>query len=128
MPSAVQITILGHAGKDAELKYTSSGTAMCKFSVAVTHGRDDRAETTWYDVTLFGNYAEETAQRIHKGDLVFVAGDRLKVEPWLGNDGGPRASLYLTARTVRVVGRVEKREREDVSSDRADGGDSNLPF
>ncbi|NOX62716.1 MAG: single-stranded DNA-binding protein [Chloroflexi bacterium] len=100
--------VIGHLGRDPEMRYTASGQAVTSFSVATTRkwtGPDGepREKTTWFRVTAWGKLAELCNQYLSKGRLVLVEGD-IDASAWMAQDGQPRASLELTARNVRFLG------------------------
>ena len=68
------ITVIGNVGRDPELRYANSGTAVLKFSVADTIGKDDNKKTTWHDITVFGEMAENVGAVLSKGQRVIVIG------------------------------------------------------
>lgn len=72
MPYMNETTILGHAGREPELSYLQSGQAICKFSVAVSRGKDK--PTDWFNVVAFGKTGEIAAEQIKKGIVVLVKG------------------------------------------------------
>jgi single-strand DNA-binding protein len=104
-----QLILVGNLGRDPELRYTPTGTAVCDFSVAVNRQWKDREsdeqhkETTWFRVTAWRELAETCAQYLSKGRQVMVVG-RVDASPWIGNDGQPRATLEVRAHTVRFLG------------------------
>lgn len=77
MPYLNRITVMGHAGRDPEITTAKTGASIARFSVATAYsykkGDEWHQETTWHNVTVFGDRAERAA-RIHKGDLVYVEG------------------------------------------------------
>ena len=100
--------VVGHLGQDPEMRYTPSGQPVCSFSVATNRRWTDRngqeqERTTWFRVTAWGKLAEVCAQYLTKGRLVLVEGD-IDASAWVGQDGQPRATLELTARTVKFLG------------------------
>lgn len=103
-----QITIVGNVGREPELRYISSGTAVTDFSVAVTTrgkvGDTWQDVTTWYRVTCWGKLAETVAQYVQKGKQVLVVADRIEVQAYMRKDGQPGASIDITAQTVRFLG------------------------
>ena len=68
------ITVIGNAGKPVELKYTAAGLAMGTFTLATTSGKDDKKQTVWHNITVFGQLAEHVASSIEKGSHVIVVG------------------------------------------------------
>jgi len=67
-----KIIIIGNLGRDPELNYTPSGTAMTKFSVADSRrwrdkqSGEQREETTWFNVVAWDQLAETCNQYLHK--------------------------------------------------------------
>lgn len=103
-----QTIIVGNLGNDPELRYTSAGVPVTTFSVAVNRkwtNADGTAgeETKWFRVTTWRKLAETCAQYLAKGRQVMVVG-RVTASAFTGKDGAPRASLELTADTVRFLG------------------------
>ena len=66
------ITFTGNLGKDAERKSMSDGTAVLRFSVADSQGKDKPA--IWWNCDLYGKRAESLAQYMVKGQQVTVTG------------------------------------------------------
>ena len=91
MPSMNRYEILGHLGKDPDVKYAASGTVICNFSIATTDKRKDRdgqwqEETEWHNVVAFGKTAEFCKDYLHKGSLVLVRGKH-KTQKWEDKEG-----------------------------------------
>jgi single-strand DNA-binding protein len=102
-----QLILVGHLGGDPELRYTSDGTPVASFSVAVnrTWTKEDGShgdETTWFRVTAWRKLAETANQYLKKGRQVLVVG-RVSGRGYVATDGTPRASLEVTAETIRFM-------------------------
>jgi single-strand DNA-binding protein len=100
--------IVGHLGRDPELRYTAGGQPVCSFSVATNRSWTDQngqpqEKTTWFRVTAWGKLGELCNQYLSKGRLVLAEGE-IDASAWKATDGEPRASLELTARNVRFLG------------------------
>ena len=100
--------VIGHLGRDPEMRYTPSGVPVTNFSVATTRkwknaDGEPNERTTWYRVTCWRKLAELTAQYLQKGRLVLVEGD-IEASAWSDKQGEARASLELTATNVRFLG------------------------
>lgn len=75
MAGLMAITIAGNVGSEPE--YKTEGTARLSFRVAVnTWDKTNGEQTTWFGVTVWGNYADSLAKagRIRKGASVVVSG------------------------------------------------------
>jgi single-strand DNA-binding protein len=81
-----QISIVGKAGQNPELKFTNNGMAVCTFSVATNRKVKDEKETTWHDCVAFDKLAENIAGSIAKGNEVIVVG-RLEKRKYDKKDG-----------------------------------------
>lgn len=95
------ITISGNVGRDPELKYSASGTAVVKFSVADTTGKDDNKKTVWHDVVVFKEQAEHVAASVKKGSRVIVTG-RLDKSEYTGKDGVKKQRVEVIADDVSI--------------------------
>ena len=109
MVSMNKITIIGHLGRDPEMRYTPQGTAVADFSVATSRRITDaagerREETDWFRVSAWRQLAELCNQYLTKGSLVYVEG-RLHTRTYEANDGSTRFSNDVTASEVRFLNR-----------------------
>lgn len=100
--------VIGHLGRDPEMRYTPSGVPVTSFSVATTRkwtnaNGELQEKTTWFRVTCWRKLAELTAQYLKKGRLVLVEGD-VDAAAFTDREGNPRATLELTAVNVRFLG------------------------
>ena len=104
-----QITLIGNLGNDPEMRYTSSGVPVASFSLAVnkswtSQDGTKQDKTTWFRVTTWRKQAEIVSQYLTKGRQVFVIGEIEEARPWTDKDGNHRASLEVTATSVRFLG------------------------
>lgn len=117
MPSMLKLEIIGHAGKDAEMRFTPSGQAITSFSVAHTEQYKNASgeqvkKTVWVRVSVFGKLAEVCNTYVKKGMLVRVEGRLTGDEngnPKIYNkqDGTPAASFEMIANSVLFLSKVE---------------------
>ncbi|MDH7485197.1 MAG: single-stranded DNA-binding protein [Anaerolineae bacterium] len=108
--------IVGNLGRDPEMRYTPSGIPVTNFTVAVNErwvDQDNQPQerTTWFRVTAWRKLAEVCNQYLSKGRQVLVEG-RVSASAWQNQAGEPQATLELTARTVKFLGRREAAEVE----------------
>ena len=91
------LTVVGNVGDDPELRFTNSGTALAKFSLAVYAGKDK--DSSWFDVTVWGQLAENVAESVTKGQRVMVLG-RLEQQRWETPQGDKRSKVAIVADDV----------------------------
>lgn len=98
--------LVGRLTRDAELKYTQSGQAVCHFAVAtssrVKKGDQWVDESSFWDVDLWGKRAESVSQYLTKGKLVAVQGD-MRQDKW-EQEGQSRMKVKITANDVQLLG------------------------
>jgi single-strand DNA-binding protein len=101
-----RVILIGRLTRDPELRYTTSGLAVARLSVAVdrpfTNQQGER-ETDFIDVVVWRKLAETCANHLAKGRLVAVDG-RLQIRPW-EKDGVKHRSAEVVAETVRFLDR-----------------------
>lgn len=109
MPSFNKIVIVGHLGRDPEVRYLPDGTAVTSFSMATSEKKKDRSGeaqdiTTWFKVTVWGKQGELASQYLAKGSQAYVEG-RLSQSEYTDKDGNRRTSLDVRASDVQFLDR-----------------------
>ena len=95
-------------GRDPEMRYTPSGVAVTNLNVATSRswtGQDGQRQekTVWFRVAAWDRLAETCNQYLTKGQRVLVVGEMEEPNTWTDQEGNPRASLEVRARTVRFL-------------------------
>ena len=100
------VVLVGRLTRDAELKYTTSGMAICHFSVAVNRNRKQGdqwiEEAGFFDVDFFGKGGEAVNQYLVKGKQVAIEGE-LRQDKW-EQDGQSRSKVIINASNVQLLG------------------------
>ena len=106
--SVNKVILVGRLGKDPELKYTSSGTPFCRFSMATDDSWNDKASgerqerTEWHNVVVWDRLAEICNQYLTKGKLVYIEGS-LQTREWDDQDGNKRRTTEVRARDMVML-------------------------
>jgi len=103
-----QITLIGNLGADPEMRYTPNGLPVTSFRMAVSRnwtGQDGQRQekTIWFRVTAWRKLAETASQYLTKGSKVLVVGELEEPNAYMDKEGKPRASLEVTASTIRFL-------------------------
>lgn len=90
------VALSGNLTRDAELKYSASGTAIASFSLAVNCDYGERKETAFVDCVAWGKLAEIVGEKCKKGHRVFVSGS-IRQDTWQDKTtGAKRTKLKLS--------------------------------
>ena len=102
-----QVVIIGRLTRDAELSYTPSGTAACKFSIAINERRKAgdgwKDDVNYFDVVLWGQHGESLNKYLTKGKQIATTG-KLTQDRWITKDGQNRSKVVITALTIQLLG------------------------
>jgi single-strand DNA-binding protein len=103
-----KVMIIGHLGRDPEMRYTPSGRPVTTFTVAVsrswnTADGERRTETEWFNIVAWGNLAEICKQYLYKGQQVYIDG-RLQTRRWEDKEGQKHTSVEVVANEMMMLG------------------------
>lgn len=109
MPSLNKVQIIGHLGRDPEMRYTPKGTPFARFTVAVNRGwtgadGERRQETEWFNIEAWGKLGEICQQYLRKGRLVYIEGE-LRTDKWEDEKGEPRSITRVHVQQMQILDR-----------------------
>lgn len=89
-----KVILLGNLGKDPEVKYTQSGMAIARFSLATTERAKDKDgnwqdKTEWHNLVAFGRTAEVAGEYLKKGRTIYIEG-ALRTSSWDDKESGQK--------------------------------------
>ncbi len=141
MGSLNLVLLVGHLGRDAELRYTSGGTPVATLNLATSdvwidkqNQRQERTE--WHRVVLWGKSAESLGEYLLKGKQICVEG-KLQTRQWDDKDGNKRYTTEIRADRIILLGsggrsahRDDHVRDEDVAQGSAPSSqlDDDIPF
>ena len=126
----LRVSLLGNLGADPEVRFTSKGTQLVMFRVAVNQVRTgtdgERQENTeWFRIRVGNPRFSEYVQRLTKGTRVLVIG-RLDIGHFQGKDGEPRVSFDVWAEEVHAMS--QRGAPEPAGSSEADDDEHTSEF
>jgi len=103
-----KVILLGRLGKDPDMRYTPSGTAVANFSLATNSAIKDSEgnwtdKTEWHNIVAFGRTAEIAGEYLKKGKQVFIDG-RLQTSSWEDQNGQKRYKTEIVASELQLIG------------------------
>jgi single-strand DNA-binding protein len=109
MASINKVIIIGNLGRDPEVRYTPSGSAVCNISIATTRNwkskesGERQEETEWHRVVFYDRLAEIAGEYLKKGRSVYVEG-RLKTRKWQDKEGKDQYTTEIIATEMQMLG------------------------
>lgn len=103
-----KVMIIGHLGRDPDMRYTPSGRPVTTFSVATsrswnTADGERHTETEWFNIVTWGHLAEICKQFLTKGQQVYIEG-RLQTRRWEDSEGVKHSTVEVVATEMMVLG------------------------
>jgi single-strand DNA-binding protein len=120
-----KVQIIGHLGRDPEMRYTPSGRPVTTFTVAVSRSwntvdGERHSETEWFNIVAWGNLAEICKQYLTKGQQVYIEG-RLQTRRWDDKEGAKHTSVEVVANEMMMLSeRNDRREHNNQGQQPAD--------
>jgi single-strand DNA-binding protein len=130
-----KVQIIGHLGRDPEMRYTPSHRAVTNFNVATsrswkTADGERHSETEWFNVVAWGSLAEICHQYLAKGQQVYIEG-RLQSRKWEDDEGNKRTTVEIHANEMIMLGPSKKREMagdDELETDDYEDSEDEFPF
>lgn len=107
MASLNKVIVMGHLGRDPELRNTQSGKSVANFSMAASEKFGEREHTEWFNIVVWDKQAENCAKYLTKGRAALVEG-RLQTRTWEDKEGQKRYTTEVIAQRVQFIGGGDK--------------------
>jgi single-strand DNA-binding protein len=128
-----KVMIIGHLGRDPEMRFTPSGKPVTTFTVATnrswnTTDGERHNETEWFNVVAWGNLAEICKQYLVKGQQAYIEG-RLQTRRWEDAENVKHSSVEIVASEMMILG--DRREQSQTTADTQEADfqtDEEYPF
>ena len=128
-----KVLLIGHLGKDPELKYLASGVPITTFTLAVSRGwrtpdGEQRDKTEWFHCVAWRQLAETTNQYLRKGRRIYLEG-RLHTRRWQDEAGHDHSVTEVELDELLMLdGRPDHSLPEGAAAAEAVEDDGDLPF
>ncbi len=109
MASVNKVILIGNLGRDPEVRYAPSGSAICNVTIATSRNWKNKdsgerqEETEWHRVVFYDRLAEIAGEYLKKGRPVYVEG-RLKTRKWTDKDGVEKYTTEVIAEQMQLLG------------------------
>jgi len=98
MPSVNKVILVGHLGKDPEVREMQNGSKIVSASLATSESWSDKQtgnkqeSTEWHRLIFFGKVGETAEKYLKKGSLVYVEGS-IRTNEWQDQNTGEKKSM-----------------------------------
>ena len=135
--SVNKVMLIGHLGRDPEVRYTPGGDAVADISIATSESYKNREgniveKTEWHNLVVWRNTAEFAKQYLKKGSMVYVSG-KLRTKSWEGQDGVKKYKTEVNVDELVALGGLGKKESSPQGAPvkktpKKGDGDEEIPF
>lgn len=130
MAGVNKVILVGHLGKDPEVRYLEGGTAVANFTLATSESYKDKNgnkvdQTEWHNVVVWRGLAQVAEKYLKKGQLVYVEG-KLRSRSWDDKEGNKRYTTEIVADNMTMLGGKRDGGSEGSSSQGNDYGSANI--
>lgn len=122
--------LIGHLGKDPEIRTTQGGAKVCSFTVATSEAWKDKKtgerkeKTEWHRIVIFSPGLVGVAEKyLRKGSKVFVEG-QLATRKWTDNKGHDNYTTEIAVKELELLDRKPASAAEPAAPSEAPGDDS----
>ena len=104
-----KVILVGNLGKDPEVRYMPSGGAVANLTIATAESWKDKTtgeqkeQTEWHRVVMFGRLGEIAGEYLKKGSQVYIEG-KLQTRKWQDKDGQDKYTTEIVANEMQMLG------------------------
>jgi single-strand DNA-binding protein len=120
MSGVNKVILVGHLGKDPEVRYLEGGTAVARFTLATSESYRNKdgqrvEQTEWHNIVLWRGLAEIAEKYLRKGSMVYIEG-KLKTRAWEDKDRNKRYTTEIVADEMTMLSRKSEEGSSGTSS------------
>ena len=110
-----KVTLIGHLGKDPEIRTLENGTKVGTFSLATNENYKDKNDTwqtitEWHNIVVWRGLAERAERELKKGNLAYIEG-KITHRKYTDKDGVERSTTEIVANSVSSLERKENKNQ-----------------
>ncbi|WP_028296466.1 single-stranded DNA-binding protein [Olivibacter sitiensis] len=125
-----KVILVGHLGKDPEVRYLEGNVSVASFPLATseTYNKDGKRmeQTEWHNIVMWRGLADVAAKYLQKGKLVYIEG-KLRTRSYEDKEGIRRYATEIVAENFTMLGRKSDFEPQSNTGSQASKTASDLP-
>lgn len=124
-----KVILVGHLGKDPEVRYLDGGVTVASFPLATseTYNKDGRKveQTEWHNIVMWRGLADVASKYLQKGKLVYIEG-KLRTRHFEDKAGNKKYTTEIVAENFTLLGR--KSDFDNGQPDSASGKEEEIEY
>lgn len=114
-----KVTLVGHLGKDPEIRNLESGAMVASFSLATNENYKDKngewqSLTEWHNIVAWRGLAQSAERNLKKGSLVYIEG-KITSRKWQDNNGNDRYNTDIVAQILKPLDKRSSGGPQDIN-------------
>ncbi len=122
-----KVILVGHLGKDPDIRYLEGNVSVVSFPLATSESfnKDGRKieQTEWHNIVMWRGLADVAAKYLQKGKLVYIEG-KLRTRSFEDKTGIKKYTTEVVAENFTVLGRKSDFEGDQKAQVRAEDADA----
>lgn len=125
--------LLGHVGKEPDVRHLDSGMAVANFTLATTEkgyktrdGKEIPDRTEWLNIVMWNKLAEIAEKYVHKGDKLYIEG-KIRTRSYDAQDGSKRYVTEIFADSMEMLGSKNKEAEKQTENNTDSNKQENIP-
>ncbi len=119
-----KVILVGHLGKDPEVRHLDSGVSVATFPLATseTYNKDNKRveQTEWHNIVMWRGLADIASKHLHKGKLVYIEG-KLRTRHFEDKEKVKRYFTEVVADNFTMLGRKTDFEPSEIQTETSKG-------
>ena len=131
--SVNKVHLLGHVGKEPDVRHLDSGVAVANFTLATTEkgyktreGKEVPDRTEWHNIVMWKGLAEIAEKYVHKGDKLYIEG-KIRTRSYDATDGSKRYVTEIFADSMEMLSSKNKEAEKQTGNNTVSQQQENIP-
>jgi len=121
MAGVNKVILVGHLGKDPEVRHLENGTSVANFTLATSESYKDKAgnridQTEWHNIVVWRGLADVAEKFLKKGSQIYLEG-KIRTRSWEDQTGNKKYTTEIVADTFNMLSkRDDSGQQQTLSS------------
>ena len=119
MAGVNKVILIGHLGKDPEVRHLENGTSVANFTLATSESYKDKAgnridQTEWHNIVVWRGLADVAEKFLKKGSQIYLEG-KIRTRSWEDQEGNKKYTTEIVADTFNMLSKKDDSSQQQAS-------------